>query len=360
MASGARRLSALANDDIIRANPGAGMASDRFTRREIVAAAPLVLVAPTLLRAQRAPDKVWRFLVIGDWGRDGREDQRRTALAMEHVAAEKHTEFVVSTGDNFYHWGVWSATDHRWNTCFENVYSADLGCWYSVLGNHDYGGSVEAQIERHEHNKRWNMDARWYDRVWCRDGWPSLQLLFFDTVALEGKEHFPFMLYGASMDRSMMDWQIEQMKAKLDPRADIRIGVGHHPIYSVGPHGGPKQYEELDKMLRDARVKVWVNGHDHCLYHVEQGGMHYVCSGAGSEVLHSTKFGPGSCALASECNGRASDPVKRSLFHKNPGGTDHIEGGFALFELGRDSGSFTFYNSDSEPRALGDGAVRLY
>ena len=110
------------------------MALKQFTRREVVAAIPLVLAAPTLLRAQPAPEKVWRFLVIGDWGRDGREDQRRTALAMEQVAREKRTECVISTSDNFYHWGVWSDTDYRWKCCFENVYSPDLGNWYSVLG----------------------------------------------------------------------------------------------------------------------------------------------------------------------------------------------------------------------------------
>ena len=335
------------------------MADNRFTRREIVAAAPLVLAAPTLLRAQPAADKVWRFLVIGDWGRDGRADQRRTALAMELVAREKRTEFVVSTGDNFYHWGVWSATDHRWNTCFENVYSTDLGCWYSVLGNHDYGGSVEAQIDYARTSARWHMDDRWYDKVLGRDGWPTLQLLFFDTVTLEGKEHFPFMLYGTSMDRSKMQAQLDEMATKVKAGEDvIRIGVGHHPIYSVGPHGGPKQYEDLDTWLRRAKVKAWVNGHDHCLYHVEQDGMHYVCSGAGSEVLHSTKFGPGDCALASDCTGDGHDPIKRSLFHRNPGQPDHIAGGFALFEIGRDAGSLTFYDSDAKP--LGEGAVRLY
>lgn len=334
------------------------MASKQFTRREVVAAVPLVLSAPTLLRAQPAAEKVWRFLVIGDWGRDGRNDQRDTARAMHKVASEKRTEFVISTGDNFYHWGVWSDTDYRWNTCFENVYSADLGNWYSVLGNHDYGGSVEAQISRHAISPRWNMDARWYDKVMRRDGWPTLQMLFFDTVALEGKEHFPFTLYGTSMDKSMMAVQLEDMTRKLDPTADIRIGVGHHPIWSVGPHGGPMQYDDLNKMLKAAKVKAWVNGHDHCLYHIEQEGMHYVCSGAGSEVLHSTRFGPGDCVVANQCSGNPQDPKWQSLFHKDPGGDKHIEGGFALFELGRDAGSFTFYNS--EPKPLGAGAVKLY
>ena len=334
------------------------MASKQFTRRAVVAAVPLVLAAPTLLRAQPAPDNVWRFLVIGDWGRDGREDQRRTALAMEQIASEKCTEFVISTGDNFYHWGVWSDTDYRWNTCFENVYSPDLGNWYSVLGNHDYGGSVQAQIDRTKISPRWHMDDRWYDKLLTRDGWPSLQLLFFDTVALEGREGFPFMLYGAPMDGSMRTRQMNEMAGRLAKPADVRIGLGHHPIWSVGPHGWPKNFEILDTMMRDAGVKAWVNGHDHCLYHIKQDGMHYVCSGAGSEVLHSTKFGPGHCVVADACSGNPHDPKWQSLFHNEPGSDKHIDGGFALFELGRDAGCFTFYNSDAMP--LGEGVVSLY
>lgn len=334
------------------------MADNRFTRREIVAAAPLVLVSSTLLRAQPAPDDVWRFLVIGDWGREGRADQRRTALAMEQVAREKRTEFVVSTGDNFYHWGIWSATDHRWNTCFENVYSPALGRWYAVPGNHDYGGSVEAQIARHAISDRWTMDDRWYDKTLTAPGRPPLHLLFFDTVQWLGTERFPFVLYGSEFSEALQSKQIADMNRALEnsPKDAIRLAVGHHGIWSVGPHGGAKQLETLDKKLKAHDVKAWVHGHDHCLFHIEQGGMHYVCSGAGSEVLAGhTELG--SCPADERCDA-AKPPVERSFYGRNPGTGEAIVGGFALFEIGRDAGSFTFYNSDAKP--LGEGAVRLY
>lgn len=334
------------------------MASKHFTRREIVAAVPLVLAAPTLLRAQPAPDKVWRFLVIGDWGRDGREDQRATARAMQKIASEKHTEFVISTGDNFYHWGVRSETDYRWNSCFENVYSPDLGNWYSVLGNHDYGGSVQAQIDRTKHSPRWNMDARWYDKVMVGEGRPPLHLLFFDTVQWRGKEGFPFMLYGDDFSETLRVQQIADMDRALagSPGDAIRLAIGHHGIWSVGTHGGGKQLDLLDTMLKAHGVKAWVHGHDHCLFHIEQGGMHYVCSGAGSEVLAS-HTGVGECIAAQHCD-PAAPPIERSFYRRDPGNRDHIAGGFALFEIGRDEGSFTFFNSDAQP--LGDGAVKLF
>ena len=324
------------------------MATD-FTRRNVIAAAPLVLLAPKLAMAQPTDDDTWRFLVLGDWGRDGREDQRATAAAMLKVAEASNTEFVIGTGDNFYHWGAWSATDHRWNTCFEDVYDKRLGNWYPVLGNHDYGGSVTAQIARSQLSPRWRMKDRWWDELHTSPGKPPLHLFFFDTVQWLGKERFPFMLYGSDFSEELQRKQVADMDRALDrsPKEAIRLAIGHHGIWSVGAHGGAKQLEGLDRKLKAHNVKAWVHGHDHCLFHVEQGGMHYVCSGAGSEVLprHSA---PGACGSPQDCD-PAAPPVEHSFLGRNPGEDDHIDGGFALFELARDTGSFTFF--DQQPRA---------
>lgn len=43
-----------------------------------------------------------KFLVIGDWGRDGMCCQRDVANRMAEVAASWSPEFVMNTGDNFY------------------------------------------------------------------------------------------------------------------------------------------------------------------------------------------------------------------------------------------------------------------
>ena len=42
------------------------------------------------------------FFVVGDWGRAGNDNQRRTARLMADVAGCMPPAFVVSTGDNFY------------------------------------------------------------------------------------------------------------------------------------------------------------------------------------------------------------------------------------------------------------------
>ena len=107
----------------------------------------------------------------------------------------------------------------------------------------------------------------------------------------------------------------------------------------------------MEQVAREKRTECVISTSDN-FYHWG------VWSGAGSEVLHSTKFGPGDCVVADMCSGNPHEPKWQSLFHKDPGGDKHIEGGFALFELGRDAGSFTFYSGDARP--LGKGSVKLY
>lgn len=329
-----------------------------FTRRQAVAGSALLLAAPTLVRAAELDPTVWRFLVIGDWGREGRKDQRRTAAAMKQIAYEKKTEFVVGTGDNFYHWGVWSKGSHRWNTCFEGVYDKCLGDWYPVLGNHDYGGSVQAQLDYRHISPRWQMKKQWWDDLHEAPGRRPLHLFYFDTVQWLGKESFPFMIYGDDFSEQLRLEQIAAMDEALDksPKDAIRLAVGHHGIWSVGKHGGAKRLDSLDRKLKAHEVTAWVHGHDHCLFHVEQGGMHYVCSGAGSEVLPKHTL-VGACGPNQACD-PAKPPVERSFYGRDPGSGEAIEGGFALFEIGRDTGSFRFYNSDA--KALGEEPVRLY
>ena len=327
-----------------------------FTRREAVAGSALLLAAP-MLGASAEPDRVpadpaiWRFLVIGDWGRDGQQGQQKTADAMAVVWDNYGPEFVISTGDNFYNWGVRSATDYRWKSCFENVYTPRIKPWYSVLGNHDYGGSVEAQIARGAMGGRWNMDNRWWHRPLAPVGRPSLDMFFFDTVAWHGKEKLPHSISGATVSPADHELQKNAMGGLVGgSKADIKIAFGHHGVWSIGPHGGKRDLVDLDKLLRDNGVRAWVHGHDHCLFHVQQGAMHYICSGAGSKML-AKQTQPGACPV-----GGCADlgPVEK----KSHFGKDEIAGGFALFELSRDTGSFTFFDSDAKP--LSKSPVRIY
>ena len=81
-----------------------------------------------------------RFIVLGDWG-TGDSDQARVANAMAEYADENTVDFIVATGDNFYPYGVYSATDEQFSEKWRNVYnqrSLKNLRWYISVGNHDH------------------------------------------------------------------------------------------------------------------------------------------------------------------------------------------------------------------------------
>jgi tartrate-resistant acid phosphatase type 5 len=68
--------------------------------------------------------KALHFMVFGDWGRNGEDNQKETAWELGIDAKTFKPEFIVSTGDNFYPNGVRSTRDHYWLASFEDIYTA--------------------------------------------------------------------------------------------------------------------------------------------------------------------------------------------------------------------------------------------
>lgn len=202
---------------------------------------------------------------------------------MAAEARRRTPAFIVSTGDNFYTFGVSSETDRQWQSSFENIYHHDSIVdipWYPVLGNHDYGGNVEAQIRYRGPRRRWNMAGHYYQPIIPAATAAGVDLLFIDTVAWIGREGLPFYFLGdrviPNLQREQADWLIDRLAA---PGSRFKFVFGHHGIYSIGPHGGAMQLTELDAVLRSGGA-TYVHGHDHCLFHITRANMDYICSGA--------------------------------------------------------------------------------
>ena len=69
-------------------------------------------------------DESLRFLVVGDWGGQPEfpyytEGEARVAESMGVIGKSVGSQFTVSLGDNFYHNGVQSVDDPRFNETFE-------------------------------------------------------------------------------------------------------------------------------------------------------------------------------------------------------------------------------------------------
>jgi tartrate-resistant acid phosphatase type 5 len=268
------------------------MAHTNVSRRKVlggmVGAAALATVRPP--RAAVQSGGAVNFLVVGDWGRHGTEHQRDVAVQMGKSAAALGSRCVVSVGDNFYEDGVASTADPQWRSSFEEIYQApSLQIpWYVALGNHDYRGSPQAQVEYTQKSARWRMPDRYFKIGGANIGAPHLDLFFIDTSPLVHKYRNGVEgVIAANVAAQDIDAQIRWLDQELGlSTAAWKLVIGHHTLRSGGSqHGETVEVIELiEPLLQKHRVQAYVNGHDHDLQHIRRDGVDYVCTGAGSEV----------------------------------------------------------------------------
>jgi tartrate-resistant acid phosphatase type 5 len=123
------------------------------------------------------------FLVIGDWGRQGKYQDRQVGQAMGEVAQQSAASFVLSVGDNIYDSGLVNETDPWFEATFTDIYThpvrllAEMCCaaplffltpfasqglatlpWYTIMGNHEYYGNSSAELAPSLNAK----DGRWH------------------------------------------------------------------------------------------------------------------------------------------------------------------------------------------------------
>lgn len=97
----------------------------------------------------QSTSSTFNFVMHGDWGWNT-FNQTLTSYEMSVYAWAINAQFLIALGDNFYNDGVTSIFDELWDTAFHDVYSTpslDIP-WYSILGNHDYHGNIQAQVAR--------------------------------------------------------------------------------------------------------------------------------------------------------------------------------------------------------------------
>ncbi len=257
-------------------------------RRQVIAGAAALAAEALALEAHAAaPSR--SLLVVGDWGRAIAPHQRDVGRQMELVAADVGCMGVLSVGDNFYEDGVQSVDDPKWRSLFEDVYSGDnlrRLPWYVALGNHDYGGVPQAQVDYTARSDRWHMPARYFRLSGATIGLPDVDLFVIDTnplVAENATGNDPLNVNVRSQDGAeQLAWLDRELSAST---AKFKIVTGHHTLYSGGMHGDTSDLiARLLPILRRHGVVAYVNGHDHDLQHIVRDGMNFVCSGAGSEA----------------------------------------------------------------------------
>ena len=251
------------------------------------------------------------FMAVGDWGRHGHDHQRDVAVRMGESAALLDARFIISVGDNFYENGVTGVDDPAWKTSFEDIYTASSlqVPWHVALGNHDYRGCPQAQLDYSETSSRWRLPARWYRFTEQTPDQVQLEIFVLDT----SPRIRSYYADGARVvkvgdQRANVPVQLGWLEEGLrSSKADWKIVVGHHPVYmgravqSLSPSasdrrlrikgGLPDLIAQLDPILQRHRVPLYLNGHIHDLQYVRRGATHYVCTGAGSKMARYCDMG---------------------------------------------------------------------
>ncbi len=244
------------------------------------------------------------FLAMGDWGRNGEPEQKSVANQMGTTAKQLDAAFMLILGDNFYPSGVASTQDYQWISSFESVYTAHSlqTDWYVALGNHDYKGNPQAQVDYSKLSRRWHMPQRYYAKKISMDDDTTQQILL---VMLDTS---PFISqYYSSADHkdnvrtqdtaAQRKW-LEEVLSDPSPNIKWRIVAGHHPLYTGGKRINSADTKEMNRLLKPIfdkyKVDAYIAGHEHSLQYIKPAGAtHYFVSGAGSEITPAVKHPDG-------------------------------------------------------------------
>lgn len=252
----------------------------------LVAGIPCVLLGQKDLGRVLPADHSVHVVAFGDYG-SGNQHQATVAQSLRQRQAQFPFDFGITMGDNFYLCGVRNVNDPKWQARWEKMYSS-LGIrFYTALGNHDYGhppaicplnrASPEAEVDYTEHSKSWTMPARYYTfaagpvRFFAIDteGWTQAQLAWIKSALT------------ASANEPGIRW---------------RIVYGHHPISSSGFHANERRIgqllRELLPVLEEAKVDLYVCGHDHDMEHLHLSNIDLLVAGSGGAKLRGVTHHP--------------------------------------------------------------------
>ncbi|KEO75489.1 metallophosphoesterase [Anditalea andensis] len=273
-------------------------------------------------------EKSNKFIVIGDWGRNGDDQQLAVADQLLQQVKKHKPDFIISTGDNFYPNGVKSTMDPLWKYSFEDIYkSYHLQIdWQVVLGNHDYLGDPDAQVAYSLVSRRWQMPERHYTKtVPIKGSKDKVLFIYIDTNSLI-PEFYSNSIYGpnvAKTDSTAQKMWMKELLTSHDEAVKWKIVVGHHPMYTGGRTEGYDTKairRSLETLFRESGVDLYISGHDHSLQYLEKDGLRQIVSGSASEVTASASL-PYTQFTASEAGfmlfALSSDKIQFDIINKN-------------------------------------------
>ena len=242
------------------------------------------------------------LLMVGDWGYEDTKAQSRVAKAMQTYAKERgfKTEALFMLGDNWYGPLPGGVSDARWQTQFEQMYPKSVfDCpAYAIPGNHDYQRMPESKVAAElayakAGGTRWTMPSLWYSFQFPAKN-PLMTVIALDSnmPSEDGRwDHGTNFTLKPEQAAEQLAW----LKTELEkPRSTpFLVVMGHHPIFSNGPHGDHKGLtRDWEPLLREHKAHLYLAGHDHDMQHLEFEGhpTSFVLSGGGGADLYNLKI----------------------------------------------------------------------
>jgi len=270
-------------------------------------------------------DIIVSFFVISDWGKP--LPAKAIGNAMNNWALKNQIQpsFIICLGDNFYPKGVESIKDDLFQTVWKDAFLVHpiLNVPYRVvLGNHDYKGNFQAQIDFTRAQE--NPGGLWYmpDKNYIfKEKFLNISMDFF-IVDTNGAQYAVVKRH-PNMSYELVD-NLQWLKEVLnDSKADWKIVLGHHPLYTKGRKHGiiarclrddsfiDKEGEEpqsgygMEQVLIEGGAHIYLAGHEHVLQHRQVNEIHHF-------VISSGGAGWG-------FNGGEDPQSKMDWFNKTPG-----------------------------------------
>ncbi len=236
----------------------------------------------------------FNFIVLGDFGRVGDYYQRDVAREMGQATIVLDASFIVSVGDNFYPDGVESTQDYHWISSFEEIYKDPslYRAWYVALGNHDYRGNVQAQIDYSKVSRRWNMPDRYYSKKFKMENGKLLKMIVMDTnpyIESYYKTPEKYLNLAKQDTAAQRTWLTKEL-AENDPNVSWTVVIGHHPLYSGGPRKDIMDTKRFEQQFADLfdkyKVDAYICGHEHDQQVIKPKGRYTTqyLTGSASEV----------------------------------------------------------------------------
>lgn len=247
------------------------------------------------------PSKDGRHLiVVGDWGYEDPTAQISVARTMTEYTRQHalHPAALLMLGDNWYGPLEGGVDCPRWKTSFEDAYPASVfpGPAYAIPGNHDHQVMPENKVAAElayakKPGTRWTMPSLWY-RVELPAKDPVITVIALDSnVPFPRPAKLPNFTLTAAQHAEQLTWLEAELSKPLN--TPFLVVMGHHPIYSDGPHGDHAiLIRDWEPLLRKHNVHLYLAGHDHDLQHIEFANhpTSFFLSGGGGADLYNLKI----------------------------------------------------------------------